>query len=142
MPTQSKALLHNRGYSYAEKATGCITRIIVLVEGPCENFKRTNKLLGPEVWVKSEEDINNLDWTISRFCFNCTHLDQISLYSSIAGRAILDAATFKINQTESIYEIDINIDEGKTKRRDRQLPRIILSQGNVGIDQASAVVDH
>lgn len=117
MLTQSKALLHQVGYSYAEEATGCITRVIVLVKGPCENFKRTNKLLSPEVWVKSEEDIDDLDRTISRFCFDCTHLDQFSLYGSISERAILDAATFKLNQTESIYEIDINIDERRDKTK-------------------------
>lgn len=96
MPTPSTPSLQKVGYSYSDKATGCITRVIVLVEGPCENLKRTNKLLGPEVWVKSEEDIDDLDRTISRFRFNCTHLDQISLYSSISEREILDAAASKI----------------------------------------------
>lgn len=102
MPTPSTPSLQKVGYSYSNKATGCITRVIVLVEGPCENLKRTNKLLGPEVWVKSEEDIDDLDRTISRFRFNCTHLDQISLYSSISEREILDAAASKIKKMESI----------------------------------------
>jgi len=50
-----------------------LTRVIDIVTGMAENFKRTDEIEGVKAWVESEQDLDGLGHSAITVLCDCTH---------------------------------------------------------------------